>query len=172
MNERKQAGAVALIGAVVLGLGCWLPYESSDGIDYEIFQRHQPHAVLYFAVEPAAVMVVAAVLGVLLMRAPLHVAFAGALIAMGCQTALMWVGYLGNSLTSDFGGHVKAGGWIGLLGSLVIASAGLIALRASSTPAGTAQPAGWYDDPEEPARLRYWSGSTWTEHTSERPAAG
>ncbi len=28
---------------------------------------------------------------------------------------------------------------------------------------------GWYGDPEEPARLRWWDGSRWTEHTRERP---
>jgi uncharacterized RDD family membrane protein YckC len=29
-----------------------------------------------------------------------------------------------------------------------------------------AQPAGWYADPSGQARLRYWDGSAWTEHTS------
>jgi uncharacterized RDD family membrane protein YckC len=29
-----------------------------------------------------------------------------------------------------------------------------------------AQPAGWYDDPSGQARLRYWDGSAWTEHTA------
>jgi hypothetical protein len=27
-------------------------------------------------------------------------------------------------------------------------------------------PANWYDDPRGEARLRYWDGSTWTEHTA------
>jgi uncharacterized RDD family membrane protein YckC len=30
-----------------------------------------------------------------------------------------------------------------------------------------AQPAGWHPDPHGQARLRYWDGSSWTEHTSE-----
>jgi len=36
------------------------------------------------------------------------------------------------------------------------------------------QPAGWYDDPQEPDLLRYWDGTQWTTHTSprHRPQAG
>jgi uncharacterized RDD family membrane protein YckC len=30
----------------------------------------------------------------------------------------------------------------------------------------SAQPAGWYEDPQRQARLRYWDGSAWTQHTS------
>src|SRR6476646_8753713 len=29
--------------------------------------------------------------------------------------------------------------------------------------------AGWYDDPRDPARLRYWDGSAWTEHLRAKP---
>ncbi len=33
-------------------------------------------------------------------------------------------------------------------------------------------PAGWYDDPEQPEQLRYWSGSAWSEHRApKQPAA-
>lgn len=32
---------------------------------------------------------------------------------------------------------------------------------------GQAQPAGWHPDPHGQARLRYWDGSSWTDHTSE-----
>ncbi|MEA2350192.1 MAG: hypothetical protein QOG86_1133, partial [Thermoleophilaceae bacterium] len=34
------------------------------------------------------------------------------------------------------------------------------------SPAPT-QPAGWYADPSGQARLRYWDGSAWTEHTAQ-----
>ena len=30
-----------------------------------------------------------------------------------------------------------------------------------------AQPAGWHPDPQGQARLRYWDGSSWTDHTSD-----
>ena len=37
--------------------------------------------------------------------------------------------------------------------------------RPSSTPMGAAwaPPAGWYPDPASPDRLRYWTGSRWTD---------
>ena len=34
----------------------------------------------------------------------------------------------------------------------------------SGTGAGAAPPAGWYRDPDEPTGLRWWDGSTWTDH--------
>ena len=55
-------------------------------------------------------------------------------------SALLWVGYLGYSLTAHFGAggqspHAKEGGWIGLAGSLVIAAASVAALRPTPTAA-------------------------------------
>lgn len=37
---------------------------------------------------------------------------------------------------------------------------------APAPPTPPAQPAGWYADPSGQARLRYWDGAAWTEHTS------
>lgn len=31
--------------------------------------------------------------------------------------------------------------------------------------------AGWYPDPNQPQQLRYWDGSSWTEHTAPPPGA-
>jgi hypothetical protein len=31
-------------------------------------------------------------------------------------------------------------------------------------------PPGWYDDPQDPSRLRWWNGTTWTAQTVPRPA--
>jgi hypothetical protein len=35
-----------------------------------------------------------------------------------------------------------------------------------AAPATPAVPAGWYADPAGRYELRYWDGSTWTEHVS------
>jgi uncharacterized RDD family membrane protein YckC len=32
----------------------------------------------------------------------------------------------------------------------------------------TQQPAGWYDDPEDPSQLRYWDGVLWSSHVSPK----
>jgi hypothetical protein len=39
-----------------------------------------------------------------------------------------------------------------------------VLLRQGSQPAATAAP-GWYPDPSDPARRRYWDGATWTDRT-------
>jgi hypothetical protein len=36
----------------------------------------------------------------------------------------------------------------------------------AAEPAAAAAPAGWYADPSARFELRYWDGSTWTEHVS------
>ena len=170
MGDRRLPGLLALAGAIVLGLGCWLPYESQDGIDYQVFQHGGGYAgQLYYAVEPAAVMILAAVIGIMLLRSGLSAVWPAALITTGCQTCLLWVGYIGGVATPSYGGHLKAGAWVGLVGSLMIAAAGVIALR---MPGESAAPPGWYEDPTAGGQLRYWSGSAWTDHTAERPAAG
>jgi hypothetical protein len=167
VRDRRLAGVLALVGAVVLCIGCLLPYSSQQGTEFEIFQRsHGYSGQLYNAVEPAAVMTVAAILGVILLLRPLPQVWSGVLIATGIQTTLMWVGYVGYTLAASFGPHAKAGGWVGAAGSLIIAGAGVVALRAASTGTDTLPPAGWYTDPSGEARLRYWSGSFWTEHTT------
>jgi hypothetical protein len=32
-------------------------------------------------------------------------------------------------------------------------------------------PAGWYEDPADPARVRWWNGVSWTEHTNAKPGS-
>lgn len=38
----------------------------------------------------------------------------------------------------------------------------------AQSPAGSAQPAGWYPDPTAPQLLRFWDGRSWSPHTSSR----
>lgn len=33
----------------------------------------------------------------------------------------------------------------------------------------SATPAGWYQDPQNPALQRYWDGAAWTQHTAAAP---
>lgn len=73
MGDRRLPGLLALAGAVVLGLGCWLPYNSQGGTEYEVFQRHGSNRQLWYAVEPAAVIIAAAALGLMLLRGRLPV---------------------------------------------------------------------------------------------------
>jgi uncharacterized RDD family membrane protein YckC len=32
------------------------------------------------------------------------------------------------------------------------------------------QPAGWYDDPQDPSQIRYWDGAAWSSHVSAKAA--
>ncbi len=109
---------------------------------------------------------------------------------------LMWPGgAFGDFGTNDaLRVSVQAGGVFGVLIALLGAGGGIMAMRApaghahlvrpsppepaASPPRGKAKkgpsspepttlpPAGWYDDPRDEARLRYWDGTTWTDHTA------
>ena len=185
VQSRHFSGVLAIVGAAAVVLGGYLPYSESSGFKYRIFETKAPHAVLFYAAEPAAVAIAAAVLGImLLVRSPLRLS-SGVLLGTGVQTSLMYLGYVGSTAQSSFGGHVKAGGWVGMLGGALIAAAGSILLAAqpastsdvtfttaemATSPASSAgAAAGWYGDPGDGAKLRYWTGSGWTEHT--HPAA-
>jgi hypothetical protein len=183
MNSRILSGILAIVGAVIVAIGCYVPMAGSGKYAFRIFDTNAPHAILWFAVEPAAVIVAAVVIGILLILASYRW-MAGALLAMGVQVALMFAGYIGYYTHTNFGSHVHSGGWIGILGGVVIAAAGGVALVATSgistAPAPVAAPleatqitaAGWYADPNNATLLRYWSGGEWTSHThSVQPPA-
>jgi hypothetical protein len=44
---------------------------------------------------------------------------------------------------------------------------GLPPQQATAAAPTTRSPAGWYEDPTGNARVRYWDGSEWTDHTAE-----
>jgi hypothetical protein len=96
VDVRRQGAVLAVAGAAVLGLGCWLPYSSQSGVEYEVFQRHGGvTSQLYYAIETAGVMILAAVAGLMLLAGGVPRLLAGALVATGGQTVLMWAGYVG-----------------------------------------------------------------------------
>ena len=50
----------------------------------------------------------------------------------------------------------------------MVAKTYVVRRAAAGQPLGAvaAAPAGWYQDPQGQARLRYWDGRAWTEHTA------
>jgi NhaP-type Na+/H+ or K+/H+ antiporter len=177
MATRVVSGVLAIAGAVAVVVGGYLPYAEQGQFKLRVFETKEPHVVLFFAAEPAAVALAAAVLGIVLLTYGSFRITPGVLLGTGVQVALYYAGYVGYYAQSDFGPHVKAGGWVGIVGGVAIAAAGLVALAVREpSPAATAHATapGWYADPGSPERLRYWSGSAWTDHThpaSPEPAA-
>jgi outer membrane biosynthesis protein TonB len=181
MQNRVLSGILAIGGGVLVALGCYLPYAQSGSAKLRIFDTSgNQHAVLFFAIEPFAVAIAVCVIGILLIVHPPFRFSGGALAAMGGQTILMFAGYIGFYHQAQFGLPLKAGGFVGIAGSALAGAAGIIVLAsrdetqpavAAGTPvaAQPAQPSGWYADPSNPVLLRYWSGSSWTQHT--HPAA-
>ena len=47
------------------------------------------------------------------------------------------------------------------------AATGAAAPAGQSAPPSGGQAPGWYSDPQGQKRLRYWDGSSWTEHTAD-----
>jgi hypothetical protein len=178
MQIRILSGVLAIAGAIAIAVGCYVPYAESGDFKLRVFDTESPHEVLYFAIEPSAVAVAASVLGImLLVRRPTPIT-SGVLLGTGVQTVLLFVGLIGYYAQSEFGAHVKAGGWLGVLGGAVVAAAGGVSLAArqegDTAAAGSTIAAGWYADPGDGRLLRYWTGTTWSEHTHPRsvPPAG
>jgi hypothetical protein len=96
------------------------------------------------------------------------------LIAAACSFWLLGQTLYGGESTYSFYG---SGYWVCAGAAVVMCLGGLLALAdysldpaersAYSQPTQTGRPpAGWYADPADPAQLRYWSGTAWTEQTS------
>lgn len=128
------AGAVvAFVGAAVIVVACALPYAtytdpSVSPTTPSIFNPGYPGA-LWYAVEPVTVDVVGVVAGVLLIALRGRVAralAAGVLLALGVQTFVLFVGYVGAAATGP-SERAAIGGAIGIVGGLAIAFAGTLA---------------------------------------------
>lgn len=145
---RFASGVIAIAGAVLVALGCALPFATSGSVKLRIFQTTTPHAILFYALEPIGVILAAAILGVLLLIRPPFRLTPGMLLGIGGQSMLFFVGFIGYYAKSDFGTQVRFGAWIGLLGAAAIVSAGSLLLE-----------------------IRFWSGSEWTGHVQSQPDA-
>lgn len=131
---------VAFVGAVVIGVACILPYanitdNSVSPPSPSIFNPGCP-AGLWFAVEPMVVILVAIAAGVMLIsvrgRIPRALA-AGALLAFGVQTVVLFAGYVGASAGTP-SEHAAIGGVVGVIGGLAILAAGSIAAASLGVP--------------------------------------
>jgi Protein of unknown function (DUF2510) len=126
-------------------------------------------------VESVGVAVVAVIIAILILVGISTRVTAGILIGIGGQTIALFASYIGfySQQSGEFNNYqVKYGGWLGILGAGCIVAAGIVAATMLSGRPGRAagQPAGWYPDPADHGRRRYWSGTAWTEHTQGGPS--
>ena len=107
MATRVVSGVLAIAGAIAVVVGGYMPYAQQGKFEFRIFETKGPHALLFFAVEPAAVAVAAVVLGILiLVRDPFRIT-AGVLLGTGVQAALYYLGFIGYYAQTNFGTDVK-----------------------------------------------------------------
>jgi hypothetical protein len=141
-----SGAVVAFVGAVATIVACVVPYvtytdPSVSPATSSIFNPGFPGA-LWYAVEPVAVAVVGVVAGVLLIALrgrTVRALAAGALLAVGVQTFLLFVGYVGGPATIP-GERAAIGGGIGLLGGLALAIGGALAAASLTVPTKRAVP--------------------------------
>jgi hypothetical protein len=156
---------LAPIGGVLVAVGVFVPYAEAEGDGYAIFDPDQLEFTWGFAFEPLAVAIASFAPLVVHRVSPRLLAML--LAAIGAQTALMYLGYL--LLSTNEAYDPSFGALIGIAGSALIFTAGVIGLRAPATepaPDTTSlPPSGWYPDPTGEAAERFWDGSAWADHT-------
>jgi hypothetical protein len=142
-NRRKgralAVGTLALVSALLIFLGSFLPfytYTSSQGeVSPSLLSQGPNNSVDWYAAEPLTVLILVITASILLLisrrpGAPGTAAgawtIAGALLALGIQTTMLFVGYAFLPMTPP--AHHDAGGVIGLFGGLLLIVAGILAL--------------------------------------------
>jgi hypothetical protein len=138
---KVAAGVASIASAVLIVLACALPYvrvksfTGSHFTNVSIFSAGPGSSAsnLWFAVEPVGVAAFAIAGGILLMTigyGRLRAVVAGALVAFGIQTILLFLGYaLGLSYGTDKEGIAGA---LGMLGGYLLAGAGVVAAASRS----------------------------------------
>ena len=125
---------LAIAGGLGIIVACLLPYahfpHSVGGQSPSILSAGPPDTLLWFAVEPMAVALVAVVAGIVLLVSGsqgARWAMAGVLLAFGIQTPLLFVGYLFGTNAGP-GTHPGPGGLVGILAGLLLLAAGILGL--------------------------------------------
>jgi hypothetical protein len=135
-----SGGITAIFGAIVLGVGCAIPYVhytgdvGSQSAWPSIFNGGFPGA-WGNAVEPALVIVAvltAATLVIAWAHRTVRGIMSGIMAAMGAQTMAMSLGFLAGAATY---GDLQAGGFVAALGGLIIFSGGAMAAASLATNA-------------------------------------
>jgi hypothetical protein len=125
-------GVTAMLAAVLTVVASALPYvhytDSNSPSTVSIFNSGYAPST-WFALEPVGVALLAFAAGVVLvawMSGLARAVAAGALIALGAQTFLMFAGYVLLAATSTSAQH-GPGGFVGLLAGLLLFAAGVTA---------------------------------------------
>jgi hypothetical protein len=138
----RAAAVIAAAGAFLVIWACALPIvttSNSGRQSFSIFNSGSPGG-LWFAVEPvgvAVIGVVAVLLVVVARTARLRWLAAGILVAFGIQTVLLFAGY---EFEPRSPAHAGAGAAVGILGALLLLTAGVlgaVSQAAPSPPAAT-----------------------------------
>jgi hypothetical protein len=137
---RLAAGALALVSAVMVFLGSFLPFFTytygSSGVSTSIFKEGVNNSLSWYAAEPIIVLALAFAAGILLLAtrrprtwraAAVALAVAGALIGLGIQTTMLFAGYAFSTLGT--GSKHDIGGTVGVLGGIVLIAAGIAAFN-------------------------------------------
>jgi hypothetical protein len=134
-------GTIAMVAALLIIAACAIPYihyTSSVGNPFD--PTSSPSVLIpgfgaesWFAAEPVAVAILAFVAGVVLVESTSPIAraiAAGALVAYGVQTFLLFVGYVALAKGSP-DAQLQPGGVVGMLAGVLLFASGLAALNPS-----------------------------------------
>lgn len=136
-------GITSIVAAAVLLAACFFPYGSfSDGnggtFNSSVFNGNYQGSGWQIP-EPLFVVLAALAAAIVVMAVSVRIVRAiatGALIALGLQTLMMWITFIGTAIA---GGRIGPGGLIGIAGAIVLLVGGLVALTSLFTgPAGAA----------------------------------
>jgi|GEM_PF-2783669 len=191
--EGYPPNALTGVGKGVLILGAFMAFAVIIGLAVSFYGKDQTMVSVFGAV--VALLVICGA-SVSLWRSNLLadialVAAAGWVATFAIQgpnEISQWVDSLGNDYWQGYY-WARWAGPVGVLGALTLGTgavllwAGLNRKLADPNPQGghhqiafaetqvlaqTAVPAGWFDDPGDPTRYRWWDGQQWTDHTGPR----